>query len=161
MEDGDYELAFQYLTKTTELGNVPSNFELGCMYHRGNGVEKDESKAVYHWKKAAIAGHTQARHNLGGIEAANGRAERVWLGYIEASIIQLGEGQTLTNWIIAAKLGEDQSLESLKQFYRLGLGNVSKEDFTSALRGHRDAVDAMKSPSRTRASNCIVFLNGL
>ena len=46
------------------------------MYHEGEGVEKDEEKAAYHWEKAAIGGHPQARYNLGSIEEENGNIER-------------------------------------------------------------------------------------
>lgn len=129
LRDGDVDRAFHYHSKALEMGDVSSYFELGCMYHHGKGVEKDESKAVSLYEKAAIAGHTKARHNLGGIEAENGRTERA-----------------VRHWIIAAKLGEDRSLENLKSAYQQRL--VGKDDFESALRGHKDAIDAMKSPQR-------------
>jgi hypothetical protein len=50
------------------------------------------------------------------------------------------------HFIIAANLGHDDSLDTLKKFFRMGI--VSKQDFAAALRGHQAAVDATKSPQR-------------
>ena len=74
--DGDYEGAFEYLTKAVELGDVDAHYQLSVMYHEGNGVEKDEKKELHHLEEAAIAGHPVARHNLGCYEGMNGRMER-------------------------------------------------------------------------------------
>jgi hypothetical protein len=52
------------------------------------------------------------------------------------------------HFIIAAKLGDDDSLTALKLGYKKG--DVSKEDFAAALRGHQAAVDATKSPQREK-----------
>ena len=46
-------------------GEVEAHACLGTMYDEGKGVEKDKEKSVYHYKKAAIGGHPQARNNLG------------------------------------------------------------------------------------------------
>ena len=51
--------------------------------------------------------------------------------------------------MIAANLGLDLSIESLKKCYKAG--DVSKEDFAAALRAHHAAVNAMKSPQREEA----------
>ena len=53
------------------------------------------------------------------------------------------------HWIIAAKLGFEKSLKSLKDLYKDG--DVSKEDFNAALRGYQAAIDATKSPQREEA----------
>ena len=50
------------------------------------------------------------------------------------------------HFIIAAKLGCDDSLNALKTMYKSG--DVSKEDFTAALRGYQTAIEATKSPQR-------------
>jgi len=131
-EKEDYDGAFEYFTKATALGDVGAHFHLSTMYSEGKGVGKDKKKEVYHLEEAAIAGHTSARHNLGCLEAGNGRADRA-----------------VKHWIIAAKLGYDGSLEILKDAF--GKGLVSKEDFAAALRAHQAAVDATKSPQREAA----------
>eukprot|EP00984_Skeletonema_dohrnii_P018506 scaffold8668_cov89-Skeletonema_dohrnii-CCMP3373.AAC.2 len=131
-EERDYERAFEYLTKAAELGDAPAHHCLSIMYRRGLGVEKDEKKEVYNLEEAAIAGHPDARQNLGCYEWDNERYDRA-----------------VKHWIIAANLGHDTSIRKLKGCYKLG--KVSKEDFAAALRAHQAAVDATKSPQRDAA----------
>eukprot|EP00985_Skeletonema_marinoi_P005848 scaffold2553_cov162-Skeletonema_marinoi.AAC.2 len=52
----------------------------------------------------------------------------------------------MKHFIIAAKLGDDDSMEMLMIAFKSGL--VSKDDLASALRAHQAAVDATKSPPR-------------
>ena len=60
-DEGDYKTALEYLTKAAELGNAEAHYNLSVMYRKGEGVEKDEKKEVYHLEEAAIAGHPEAR----------------------------------------------------------------------------------------------------
>jgi hypothetical protein len=85
---------------------------------------------------AAIGGHPNARYNLGCAEWGNGRTDRA-----------------IKHCIIAANLGHDGSLKSLKDGFQRGL--MSKEDFAAALRAHQAAVDATKSPQREAAEGAI------
>ena len=130
---GDCKAAFEYWTRAASMGDVEAHFQLSTLYDKGKGVEKDEKRALYHVEKAAIGGHLYARHNLGCVEEENGRVDRA-----------------VKHWIIAAKLGYDDSLENLKILYSAGL--VSKEDFEASLRGHYAAIDATKSPQREEAA---------
>jgi len=132
--EGDYDGAFEYWTKASRLGNIDSHYQLSVMYRDGLGVEKDKNKKreVYHLEQAAIGGFPDARYNLGIVEEEHGRMDRA-----------------VKHWIIAAKLGFDASLETLKDAF--GKGYVSKEDFATALRAHQAAVDATKSPQREAA----------
>eukprot|EP00984_Skeletonema_dohrnii_P029816 scaffold20707_cov78-Skeletonema_dohrnii-CCMP3373.AAC.1 len=129
---GEFMRAFEFLTKAAGLGDARAHYQLSLMYLKGKGVEKDAQKEVYHLEEAAIAGHPTARFNLGSIEWNDGRVERA-----------------VKHWIIAAKLGEANSMEILKKGYLEGV--LSKEDFAAALRAHQAAVDAMKSPQREAA----------
>ena len=130
---GDHEAAFEYWTRAAALGDVLAHYHLSILYHNGNSVEKDEKKYLHHTEQAAIGGHPAARWNLGFKEGENGRLDRA-----------------AKHWIIAAKLGHDQSLAAVKDLYRDGL--ASKEDFATALRGHKAAIDATKSPQRKEAA---------
>eukprot|EP00984_Skeletonema_dohrnii_P032603 scaffold26977_cov104-Skeletonema_dohrnii-CCMP3373.AAC.2 len=96
--DGDYERAFDCLTKAAKLGDVEAHCVLSLMYREGQGVEKDGGKETYHLEEAAIGGHPGARHSLACHEGINGRLDRA-----------------VKNWIIAAKLGDDDSIQSLKE----------------------------------------------
>eukprot|EP00984_Skeletonema_dohrnii_P016255 scaffold7175_cov70-Skeletonema_dohrnii-CCMP3373.AAC.2 len=131
--EGDYDGAFEYWTKAAGLGNAHSHYQLSVMYREGKDIEKDEKKEVYHLEKAAIGGDIFARSNLAAFEWNNGRHDRA-----------------LQHWIIAAKLGDENSVDTLKDAYRKGY--VRKEDFASALRAHQAAVNATKSPQREEAA---------
>ncbi len=128
-KEGDYERELEYLTKAAELEDADAHYELGNMYDKGEGVEKDEEKAVYHFEKAAIGGHPHARNNLACVEEDNYNTERA-----------------VKHFIIAASLGYDGSMKALWGHY--SLGNITKEDLDATLRAHQAAIDAMKSPQR-------------
>ena len=130
---GDNDGAFQYYSKAVALGDVDAMFNLSVLYRNGEGVENDKDKERALLEKAAIAGHQRARFNLGCIEMKNGRFERA-----------------VKHWIIAANLGEEHSIKTLKDCYKEG--HLSKEDFAATLRAHQAAVDAMKSPQREVAN---------
>eukprot|EP00984_Skeletonema_dohrnii_P008270 scaffold3034_cov110-Skeletonema_dohrnii-CCMP3373.AAC.3 len=129
---GDYDGAFRFVNKAADLGDAGAHYELSIFYREGPCVEKDGKKEVYHLEQAAIGGHPKARYNLGCEEEENGRMDRA-----------------VKHWIIAAKLGNDVSLDALKDSYKGGL--VNKEDFAAALRAHQAAVEATKSPQREAA----------
>ena len=126
---GDYGKAFSYLTNAAELGDVNAHSLLGSLYYNGDGVEKDEEKAVYHWEQAAIDGHTNARGLLALHEKENGRFERAAI-----------------HLMINANLGCDISLQWIKDLFVQGV--VSKDEYAAALRGYQAAVNETKSAER-------------
>ena len=130
---GDFKTAFKYYSKAAELGDPEGHDSLANMYRNGEGVKKNKKKEMYHLEEAAIAGHPAARHNLGCREGLNGRIERA-----------------IKHYIIAATLGFDESIKTLRQCYQEGY--VSKEDFAAALQAHHAAVNATKSPQREAAA---------
>ena len=136
---GDYDGAFEYFTKAAELGDMDGHYELSCLYHQGKGVELDKKKEIYHLEEAAIGGHLNARYNLGCVENRAGRIDRMF-----------------KHFIIAAKLGDDEALEKLKNGFQRGC--VSKEDYEAALRGHQAAVDETKSEQRAAAHASQMYL---
>jgi len=129
---GDHNKAFEYFTKASGLGDVEAHYKLSILYQEGHGVEKDKGKYLHHMEQAAIGGHPLARFSLACSEGGNGRHDR-----------------GVKHLTIAANLGHDKSLDSLKKLFSNGL--LSKEDFAAALRGHQAAIDAMKSPQRKAA----------
>ena len=132
-DEGDYKMAFEYWSKAAALGDAVAHYQLSCLYHVGQGVEKDEKKQLHHLEEAAIGGDPMARHNLGCVEEEYGWMDRA-----------------VKHFIIASKLGHDESLKKVKNLYNDGY--ASKEDFAAALRGHQAAVDATKSPEREEAA---------
>jgi hypothetical protein len=127
--EGDYDGAFEYFTKAADLGYLMAHHQLGIMYYRGKGVEKDEEKEVYHHEKAAIGGHPVARYALALFEEEKDNIERA-----------------VKHHIIAANLGYDLSMKALWTHY--AAGNITKEELDATLRTHQAAVDEMKSPER-------------
>jgi tetratricopeptide (TPR) repeat protein len=132
-KEGDYEGALEHFTKAAVLGDAIAHYQLSTMYKKGIGVEKDEKKDVHHLEEAAIAGNPNARYYLACNEGRNERYERA-----------------VKHLIIAAHLGHNKSMQTLKGCYKDG--DISKEDFAAALRAHHAAVDAMTSPQREAAS---------
>ena len=131
--EGDYDSAFEYFTNAAELGDIDSHYMLGRMYQRGQGINKDEEKTVYHWEVAAIGGDPTARHFLAQIEEYdNDNMERA-----------------VKHYIIAANLGYELSMKALWRHY--SAGNISKEELDATLRAHQAAIDATKSAQRDAA----------
>ena len=130
----EYDAAIECYARAIDLGNVDAHYNLSILYSQGQGVEKDKEKELYHLEEAAIAGHPHARFNLGCHEESNGEIKRA-----------------VKHFIIAANLGYDRSIKTLKEYYRGGY--IEKEDFAAALRAHHAAVDATKSPQRKAAAN--------
>lgn len=132
-KEGNYSSAFELWTRGAEMGDAESHNLLSYLYGEGKGVEQDEEKQIYHLERAAIGGHSNARHNLARLE----------------SEIFCREERAVKHWIIAAKQGDVESMNVLKDCYKEG--SISEEDFAAALRGHHAAVDATKSPQREKA----------
>jgi len=131
-KEGDYGKALGYWTKAAELGDVDAHFWVGSLYYKGQGVEKDITKAVYHLEQAAIGGHSDARVLLADYEEVNGRLERA-----------------VKHLLIAANLGDDTPLIFIKMLVEAG--RISEEDYAAALRGYQAAVNETKSAEREKA----------
>jgi len=127
--EGDFRGTLEYLTKAAGLGDAEAHYILGIMYCEGECVEGDKEKGMYHLEKAAIGGHTKARHNLGYVEGNNGSAERA-----------------VKHFIIAANLGYEKSMKALWWYY--AKGNITKESLEATLRTHKAAIDETKSAQR-------------
>ena len=138
-DKGDYKRAFEYWTRAAALGDAEAHYRLSALYHKGEGVEKNGKRELHHLKQAAIEGHPDARYNLGCFEGDNGRVDRA-----------------MKHFIIAAKLGFDPALDTLKKTYKAEL--VSKDDFTEALRNYQTTIEAMKSPQRKEAEKVLEWL---
>ncbi len=133
LREGKYAEAVQYYSKAADLGEITAHYFLSLKYKEGGGgFEKDDKKFLFHLEEAAIGGYPEARCGLAKYEETKGRRDRA-----------------VKHLIIAANLGYGKSLQSLKELYKRGL--VSKEDFAAALRAHKAAVDATKSPQRNEA----------
>jgi hypothetical protein len=141
--DGEYSLpkdekkTSELLIKAAELGSTDAHHTMGRVYYHGKGgVEKDIEKAIHYWKLAAIGGHEVARCSLGMIEMSNDNFYRA-----------------MKHWMIAARSGYDKSLKLVGEGYKAG--HVTKDEYASTLRAHKDAQDEMKSEQRDEAKRKI------
>ena len=57
----DREKAKELLMRAAELGSRQAHFNLSIIYDE----EQDSKKAKFHYEAAAMAGHEDARNNLG------------------------------------------------------------------------------------------------
>ncbi len=58
------EEKFAQTKMDADAGNAQAQFNLGVMYVQGEGVPKDDAKAVKWYQKAAAQGHADAQFNL-------------------------------------------------------------------------------------------------
>jgi hypothetical protein len=56
--------------KAAEQGHVDAQNNLGALYFTGEGVDRDEQKAIEWFEKAAAQGNEEAIANLEAIRAA-------------------------------------------------------------------------------------------
>ena len=129
----DQSKAFDLLQRASELGCDAGHYSLGISYQKGEGTGIDKKKAVHHYQIAAMMGNMGARNNL---------------GYVD---IQSGNYQcAMKHFMIAAKCGYKNSLNNVKQGFRVG--HVTKEDLEKTLRDYQAACDETKSEQRDRAA---------
>jgi len=125
----DVNKAFGLWQKAAELGSISAHHSLSNIYYEGKVVKQDIKKVVYHLRIAAIGGHERARHNLGVIEEQIGNMDKA-----------------MKHYMIAAKAGLDMSLKAVGEEYKAGC--VTKGEYTSVLREHKESQDEMKSEQR-------------
>ncbi|KAL7524157.1 hypothetical protein ACHAWF_000834, partial [Thalassiosira exigua] len=137
--DGDYGLvpnkkkAFELWLKGSELGAVDGHTNVGFSYLEGKkGVPKNEERAYHYLELAAIAGDAVARYNL-AVNELNKRNFDLALKHL----------------MIAARSGFNESLIEIKNLFVAG--RASKNDYETALRAHKDAIDAITSDQRNLA----------
>ena len=128
----DMSRAVELWTEAANLGSVDACYGLGQAYRRGDGVQIDVSKCIRFYEKAAMLGHSMARHNLGFCEQVRGNHDRA-----------------VRHYLIAANMGFEESLENIRELFKEGL--ATKSQYGEALQGYQDALKEMKSPGREEA----------
>ena len=142
---------------------------LGACYMDGDhGLEKDMSRAVELFERAAELGFKEAHFELATIfneDMDDSGIAKDMVRAVEHYEIAAKQGHVtarhnlgvndsnagncdlaLKHWMISAKLGSAGSLNAIKDLYTKGL--ASKSDYAGALRGYHDAVTEMSSPER-------------
>ena len=157
------------IQKRVDAGDPVAIWNLGSQYDSGQyGLEKDVTRAVELYERAAELGVKDAHYNLGvlyseGEEVAKDMDKAIrhyevsaMCGHVLARY-NLGciEGKaenydlSLQHFSISAKLGDQESLNMVKTFFMNGL--ATKADYAAALCGYQSAIEEMSSPERDEA----------
>ena len=128
----DTSRAVELYIEAAELGSVDAFYELGRVYFYGGSVEQDVERGLGFYEKAAMLGHSIARHNLGCYECD--------LGNYDLAVRHL---------LISAKMGHEESLGAFKTLFTKR--HATKSQYGEALKGYQDALEEMKRPDREEA----------
>jgi hypothetical protein len=63
-KNGQYEQAFPVCSKAAKQGDAEAQYNLGLMYHFGEGISQDYTEAAKWYRKAAKQGYADAQYNL-------------------------------------------------------------------------------------------------
>jgi TPR repeat protein len=125
-EQGDYATAYRLIRPMAEQGYAKAQYNLGVMYHNGEGVPQDDAEAVKWYRKAAGQGLADAQYNL-GVMYKNG--EGVPQDYNEAMI----------RFRKAAGQGYAIAQHNLGSMYHKGEG--VPQDYNEAAKWYRKAAE--------------------
>jgi len=137
----DNEKALELFHRAAELGSCIAHNFLHSLYFNGIVVagkvvlEQDEKMSQYHSKLAAIGGHEFSRYAVGCNESNNKQWRRA-----------------MKHLMISARAGSDDSLYCVKDGYKGGY--VTKKEYASTLRAHKESQDEMKSDQRVKGQGC-------
>ena len=137
----DEPRAVELWTEAARLGSVPAHFKLWDAYRLGRGVDMNMKLALRHEELAAKGGHPIARHNLGCFVARRRNYKRA-----------------LKHWMIAAKIGCEESLTQILDLYQYG--DATKDDYADALTGFQKANEERTSPERKSAEEMFRQMSG-
>ena len=116
---GNYKAAFEQWKLLAVSGHTKAQSNLGLLYLRGQGVQKDEEAALEWFEKAAEQGLVTAQFNLG-----------ILFSRIDG---KLKSQKKSTEWYLrAAESGHATARYHLAQRFENGRG--TKRDFVEALR---------------------------
>ena len=157
------------IQKRVDAGDPLSICHLATKYRLGElGLEKDMTRAVELYERAAELGDKRAHYNLGvlydeeaGVERDIATAFRHYeaaamCGHVDARY-NLGWEEknagnydlALQHFLIGANRGDQDALDYVKKMFKHGL--ATKADYLEALRGYQSAVEETRSPNRDDA----------
>ncbi|EJK75328.1 hypothetical protein THAOC_02948 [Thalassiosira oceanica] len=133
----DESQALAMIRKRVGAGDPLAIWHLGTKYILGAyGLEKDVTRAVELYERAADLGVKEAHYNLGVL-------------YDEGIEVAKDIDKAIGHYETAAMYGCEDSLDNIKELFMSGL--ATKDDYASALRGHQHAIEELSSPDRGEA----------
>lgn len=121
-----------------QKGNEHYQFELGAMYHDGDGVGRDFAQAINWYRKAAEQGNRMAAFNLGLMmkngegTAANLDAARSWF----ARAAEAGDARAANQLGLMAYTGDGMARDdgaALQYFTKAALGSLAEAQLNAAI----------------------------
>ncbi len=120
---GDYLCASREWQPLADRGVGQAQFNLALLYSRGQGVDRDPSKAAQLFESAANQGLVQAQYNLG-------------LAYLTGNGVAKNEDAAISWFQKAAELGDPNAADNL------GTILENHNDYANAMKWYRKAADA-------------------
>ena len=120
------ERAMKRMKEGIDTDDVLTGFALGRACYEGFGLEKDYSRALGYFQKAADAGYTPAIRYLGTM-------------YRDGYGVETDYDKALVYYRKAADAGDPLAMNNMGVFYREGYG--VEQDFDKALEWHRKAME--------------------
>jgi TPR repeat protein len=119
----DQTKAMELYARAVDLGSSGAHNNLGVIY-QGNF-----KKAKFHFEAAAMAGHDEARYNVGSMEFESGNMERA-----------------IKHWTIAASAGHYIAMHLVRKYFEKG--HVHRESIESTLAAYNTSCAEMRSEAR-------------
>ncbi len=121
----DKKSVFQLTLKEANNGNVVAMSNMGFIYAKGIGVEKNEAEALAWYKKAAEKGHLTSQYNL-GVMYSKGRGTTQDFG------------KSFKWYKLAAKQGDVMAQATVAMMYAKGIG--TEKNYVEAVNWYERAA---------------------
>lgn len=143
-DNNDYASALKWFQDAAKQDNAQAQFNLGVMYHQGNGVSKNFAKAFIWYQKAANQGHPVAQTNIGYM-------------YLNGDVVEKNYTEALKWFNKAAEQGNAMAQSNIGFMYMNGYG-VPK-DYSEAIKWLRKAAEQDYAGALTNIGT--MYLQGL
>lgn len=169
LSEGDLETAASFLRRASQKGVAPAQYELGKLYERGQGVDKDMIEARSLIQKAAEAGHVNAMYDYAlflaeGEGGAQSEADAVtWFN--AAAELGLVDAQYNLGVVHAEGIGTPQDLTSALFWFEVAAraGDTGAEQEVKNLRTRvamSDSLEAGEKAAKWKAETPVALANG-
>jgi localization factor PodJL len=169
LSEGDLETAASFLRRASQKGVAPAQYELGKLYERGQGVDKDLIEARSLIQKAAEAGHVGAMYDyaLFLAEGDGGPASETdavhW--FEQAAERGLVDAQYNLGVVHAEGIGTPKDLAKALLWFEIAAkaGDIGAEQEVANLRTRvtmTESLDAREAANRWKATTPVALANG-
>ncbi len=144
-DEGDYVSAFKIWQAEAKKGDELSQFNLGVMYSRGEGTEKNGSRALEWYMRSAAQGYAPAQFNLGTV-------------FLQGVFTAKDEQKAAAWWQKAAEQGFVQAQFNLASLYCQGIGvqrDLEQCKFWYSRAASNGDTNARKMLDRIKASEIV------